>query len=108
MKKFSHTVALSLFAGIFISNSTYGMFSSKASKAGQILSSVGGVVISTILADYARNSDKLPDRERLQVSFEHKEDLTKINLEWHRYHVAFTFTHSPGSDNSDDKIDLPT
>lgn len=92
MKKFSHTVALSLFAGIFISTSTYGMFSSRAVK---ILSACSGAIASTVIADYMMSS-RSPDERRSQGYFGWiSGSKTRVSFEKDPYTVVFEVTYNP-------------
>lgn len=92
MKTFSKTVALSLFAGILISTSTYGMFSSKAVK---ILTACSGAIASTVIADYMMSS-RSPDERKPQGYFGWMSgSKTKVSFEKDPYTVVFEVTYNP-------------
>ncbi len=92
MKTFSHTFALSLFAGIFISTSTYGMFSGRAAR---ILSSCGGAVASAVLADYMISSRAAGEGKSRGYFDWMKGSKTKFSFENDPYTVVFEVTYNP-------------
>jgi hypothetical protein len=66
MKKLSHVVTISLFAGALVSTATHGMF-----KAARVLCSIGGGAAGTVAIDYVLRGIK--DKGRVSLSVEKDE-----------------------------------